>query len=52
VHLVGFAIEIQNRDFCRFAGKNEMMFLMENGMGLEKFEIGGNKSSIRGCCMM
>ena len=29
-----------------------MMFLVENWMGLEKFEIRGNKSSIKGCCKM
>jgi len=29
-----------------------MMFLVESWMGLEKFEIRVNKSSIKGCCKM
>jgi hypothetical protein len=32
--------------------KNKIMFLVENWMELEKFEIRVNKNFIKGCCKM
>jgi hypothetical protein len=52
MNIEGLKCKLQNRDFLDLLEKNEVMFLVESWMGLEKFEIRGNKSSIKGCCKM